>query len=87
VVDFWTAANDWATVADPQPYPSIGLGLRFGRQPEVFSVVGANSGLMFTNDTLPGIGYTPIQALLASTNHAYRGAEEMRIRQYQPQTP
>jgi hypothetical protein len=53
VVDFWTDANDWAAVADPDLYPSIGLGFRFGRQPEIFSVASANTGLMFTNDTLP----------------------------------
>jgi hypothetical protein len=53
VVDFWTDATDWAVCADPQLYPSIGLGFRFGRQPEVFSVASANTGLMFTNDVMP----------------------------------
>lgn len=53
VVDFWTDTNNWAAVADPDLYPSIGLGYRFGRSPEIFSVATANSGLMFTNDTMP----------------------------------
>ena len=34
-------------------YPAIGLGYRFGREPEIFSVASPNSGLMFTNDVLP----------------------------------
>lgn len=53
VVDLWTDTNNWAAVADPMLYPSIGLGFRFGPTPEVFSVATPNSGLMFTNDVMP----------------------------------
>lgn len=53
VVDLWTDTNDWAAVADPRFYPSIGLGFRYGRTPEVFSVASPTAGLMFSNDTLP----------------------------------
>lgn len=53
VVPHWTDTNDWAAVADPQLYPSIGLGFRYGRTPEIFSVASPTAGLMFTNDTLP----------------------------------
>jgi hypothetical protein len=53
VIDMWTNANNWAAVADPRFWPSIGLGFRYGRQPEVFSVADQNAGLMFSNDTFP----------------------------------
>ena len=53
VVDLWTDAGDWALVADPKLYPSIGLGFRYGRVPEIFSVASPTAGLMFTNDTMP----------------------------------
>ncbi|MEW5988981.1 MAG: hypothetical protein AB1791_20340, partial [Chloroflexota bacterium] len=53
VVDLWTDTNNWAAVADPLLYPSIGLGYRYGRTPEVFSVASPTAGLMFTNDTMP----------------------------------
>ncbi len=53
VVDLWTDTSDWAAVADPRLYPSIGIGYRYGRAPEVFSVASPTAGLMFTNDTLP----------------------------------
>lgn len=53
VVPHWTDTNDWAAVADPLLYPSIGLGFRYGRTPEIFSVASPTAGLMFTNDTLP----------------------------------
>lgn len=53
VMDHWTDTNNWAALADPQLFPSIGLGFRFGREPELFSVADPNSGLMFTNDTMP----------------------------------
>jgi hypothetical protein len=49
----WTDTNNWAAQADPNLYPSIGLGFRFGREPEIFSVASPTAGLMFTNDTLP----------------------------------
>jgi len=53
VVDLWTDTNNWAAVADPQLYPSIGIGYRYGRAPEIFSVASPTAGLMFTNDTMP----------------------------------
>lgn len=53
VVDLWTDANDWAAVADPRLYPTIGVGYRYGRTPEIFSVASPTAGLMFTNDTMP----------------------------------
>jgi hypothetical protein len=53
VVDLWTDTNDWAAVADPLLYPSIGLGFRYGRTPEIFSVASPTAGLMFTNDVMP----------------------------------
>ncbi len=53
VVDLWTDPNAWAAVADPKLYPSIGLGFRYGRAPEIFSVASPTQGLMFTNDVMP----------------------------------
>jgi hypothetical protein len=53
VVDIWTDATDWVAVADPNLYPSIGIGFRYGREPEIFSVASPTAGLMFSNDTLP----------------------------------
>ncbi|MCZ7553540.1 MAG: hypothetical protein M5U05_13305 [Anaerolineales bacterium] len=53
VVDLWSDANDWAAVCDPILYPTIGVGFRYGRTPEIFSVASPTAGLMFTNDTLP----------------------------------
>ncbi len=53
VVDLWTDSNDWAAVADPRMVPTIGLGFRYGRAPEIFSVASPTAGLMFTNDTMP----------------------------------
>ncbi|HUV95817.1 MAG TPA: hypothetical protein VMX14_13460 [Anaerolineae bacterium] len=50
---FTTDATDWAAQADPQLYPSIGVGFRYGEVPEIFSVADPLGGLMFTNDTLP----------------------------------
>lgn len=50
---FWTDVNNWAAQADPQVYPSIGVGYRFGRVPEIYSVADQRAGLMFTNDTMP----------------------------------
>lgn len=52
-VPFWTDTNNWAAQADPNLYPSIGIGYRFGRTPEVFSVASPTAGLMFTADTMP----------------------------------
>jgi hypothetical protein len=53
VVPLWTDTNNWAAVADPNLYPSIGIGYRYGRTPEIFSVASPTAGLMFSNDTLP----------------------------------
>ncbi len=53
VVDLWTDTNDWAAVADPLLYPSVGLGFRYGRTPEIFSVASPTAGLMFSNDVMP----------------------------------
>jgi hypothetical protein len=53
VCPLWTDTNNWAAQADPRLYPSIGLGFRYGRNPEIFSVASPTAGLMFTNDTLP----------------------------------
>jgi hypothetical protein len=53
VVDMWTDADDWAAIADPLLYPTIGIGYRYGRVPEIFSVSAPNQGLMFTNDVMP----------------------------------
>ena len=53
VIDLWTDANNWAAMADPRLYPSIGLGFRFGRVPEVYSVADPRAGLMFSNDVMP----------------------------------
>ncbi len=53
VVDLWTDTNNWAAVADPNLWPTIGLAFRYGRTPEIFSVADPRAGLMFTNDTMP----------------------------------
>jgi hypothetical protein len=53
VCPLWTSTTNWAAQADPRLYPSIGLGFRFGHEPEIFSVASPTAGLMFTNDTLP----------------------------------
>jgi hypothetical protein len=53
VIDLWSDTNNWAAIADPRLYPSIGIGFRYGRTPEVFSVASPTAGLMFSNDTMP----------------------------------
>ena len=53
VVDLWSDSGDWAAVADPRLYPSIGLGFRYGRTPEIYSVSSPTAGLMFSNDVMP----------------------------------
>lgn len=53
VVDLWSDSNDWAAAADPRLYPSIGLGFRYGRTPEIYSVSSPTAGLMFSNDVMP----------------------------------
>lgn len=53
VIDLWTDTNNWAAVADPNLYATIGLGFRYGRTPEIFSVADPRAGLMFSNDVMP----------------------------------
>lgn len=53
VVDLWTDTDNWAAVADPNLYPSIAIGYRYGRTPEIFSVADPSAGLMFSNDVMP----------------------------------
>jgi hypothetical protein len=50
---FWTDTNNYLAIADPKLWPSIGMGFRFGRVPEIFTAADPNSGLMFSNDTMP----------------------------------
>jgi hypothetical protein len=51
--DFLTDTNNWYSLADPRLYPSVGLGYRFGRMPQIVSVADERVGLMFTNDVMP----------------------------------
>lgn len=53
VVDLWTDTNNWVATADPNLYPTVGLGFRFGEAPEIFSVASPTAGLMFSNDVMP----------------------------------
>jgi len=53
VSPFWTDTNNWAAQANPMLYPAIGLGYRFGENPEIFSVSDPKAGLMFSNDVMP----------------------------------
>jgi hypothetical protein len=53
VCPFWTDTTDWVAQADPDLYPGLGLGYRYGRTPEIFSVASPTAGLMFSNDTMP----------------------------------
>jgi len=52
-VPLWTNTANWMAQADPRLFPTIGIGYRYGRQPEIFSVASPTAGLMFTNDTMP----------------------------------
>ncbi len=55
----WTDTNDWAYIVDPMLAPVICMayadnpGGRSHPAPQLFSVTDPNSGLLFTNDTLP----------------------------------
>jgi len=69
VVDLWTDTDNWAAVADPMLYPSIGLGFRYGRTPEIFSVASPTAGLMFSNDTMP----VKVRFFFATGPTDYRG--------------
>jgi hypothetical protein len=50
---YWTDTNNWMAQANPMLYPGIGLGYRFGEDPEIFSVADPKAGLMFSNDVMP----------------------------------
>lgn len=75
VVDLWTDTNNWAAAADPMMYPSIGLGFRFGREPELFSVADPGSGLMFTNDVMP----VKVRWFFATGPTDYRGLYKANV--------
>lgn len=52
-VSYWTDANDWCTVADPQRLPVIELGFLDGREePELYVQDMPNVGSLFTNDKI-----------------------------------
>ena len=40
--------NDWYALADPRLYPSVGLGYRFGRMPQIVSVADERVGLLLS---------------------------------------
>jgi hypothetical protein len=69
VIDLWTDTNNWAAAADPRLYPTIGVGFRYGRVPEVFSVASPTADLMFTNDTMP----VKVRFFFATGPMDYRG--------------
>lgn len=75
VVDLWTDVNNWAAVADPNLYPTIGVGYRFGKAPEIFSVATENSGLMFSNDVMP----VKVRFLYAVGPMDYRGLHKSNV--------
>ena len=53
VNDFLAAPDDWYAIADPMMYPSIGLGFRYGRTPEIISTADPGAYYMFTQDVMP----------------------------------
>jgi len=69
VCPFWTNTANWMAQADPALYPSIGIGYRYGRTPEIFSVASPTAGLMFTNDVLP----VKVRFFFATGPMDYRG--------------
>ncbi len=75
VVDLWTDTNNWAAVADPRLYPTIGIGFRYGETPELFSVASPTSGLMFTNDVLP----IKVRWVYAAGPQDYRGLYKANV--------
>ena len=75
VVDLWTDSSDWAASADPRLYPTIGLGFRYGRVPEIFSVASPTAGLMFTNDTMP----VKVRFFFAAGPMDYRGLYKANV--------
>ena len=52
VCPLWTDADNWAAIADPNVYPGIVIGYRYGRAPEVFIAGEETVGSMFTNDEM-----------------------------------
>ncbi len=75
VVDLWTDTNDWAAVADPKLWPTIGIGYRYGRQPEIYSVASPTAGLMFSNDTMP----VKVRFVYAVGPQDYRGLYKANV--------
>jgi len=75
VVDLWTNTNNWAAIANHKLYPTIGLGFRFGRMPEVFAVASPTAGLMFTNDVMP----VKVRFFFATGPMDYRGLYKHNI--------
>jgi hypothetical protein len=59
VVPDWTDATDWAYIVDPAVFPVIQMsysqnpGGRNHPTPELYAVTSEQSGLLFSNDTLP----------------------------------
>lgn len=52
-VSYWTDANDWCTVADPNVMPVLEIGFLQGKEdPELFVQDMPNVGSMFSNDKL-----------------------------------
>ncbi|MGE4244278.1 hypothetical protein [Ramlibacter sp.] len=52
-VPYWTDANDWVTVADPNILPVIEIGFLDGKEdPELFVADLATQGSLFTNDKI-----------------------------------
>ena len=74
-VPLWTDTNNWALAADPKLYPSIGIGYRYGRVPEIFSVASPTGGLMFTNDTMP----VKVRFFVAVGPTDYRGLYKQNV--------
>ncbi len=53
VIDYFSDANDWFLIADPNMVPTIEVGFYQGRQePELFTQSDPSVGSMFNNDTL-----------------------------------
>ncbi|GAA4100898.1 hypothetical protein [Nonomuraea soli] len=51
VIDYWTDANDWFEVADPNMCPTIEVGFYQGREdPELFTQADPNVGSMYNAD-------------------------------------
>lgn len=52
-VDYWTDANDWVTLADPNKFPVLEIDFLDGQQePELFVQDNPTSGSLFTNDVI-----------------------------------